>query len=156
MIRFGPGAFATLVVAAVGCGGGDESAEPAAAPASGPPVTVSLREERGSGQSGTATLRAVDAMSMTVVIELTPSKEHSYLPAHIHTGTCADYAKLKTVDAQAASVADELQDVRDGRSESTLYTTALAQRTTGTYSINVHVPVGDNEAVACGDIPKRG
>ncbi len=149
--------LATLGTLAAGCGGGgdDPSDAPAAPPSSTAPVTVALRAENGSGRSGTATLRRADETSMTVLIELTRSGTHPYEPAHIHTGTCADYRRLKTYDAQAATVADELQDVRDGRSESTVYTASLAQRTTGAYSINVHEPTGDNVVVACGDIPKR-
>ena len=91
---------------------------------------------------------------MSVAIEITPSKKHSYHPAHIHKGTCADYRKLKGFEAQLASVVDELQDVTEGRSESTVYT-SLAARTTGAYSINVHAPIQGYKVVACGDIPKR-
>jgi hypothetical protein len=151
-------AVALTVGAANGGCGGDDAPAPAAAPAkpAGKPVSVELREEAASGQNGTATLTPIDAQSMMVVIEITPSKEHSYQYAHIHEGTCAEYRKLESTSAQEESVTDELQDVRAGRSESTLYTTPLEERTTGRYSINVHLPVEGYKVVACGDIPRRG
>ncbi len=157
LIARGGATAAALLVLAAGCGGdGDNTADaPAPQAVAAERVTLPLKEERSSGQSGTATLTPVDENSMSVVIKLTPTKKYSYEPAHIHKGTCAEYRKLKTFDAQLATVVDELQDVTNGRSESTLYTASLADRTTGRYSINVHVPVGANEVVACGDIPRR-
>ena len=156
-MRLGVAATAAVFAAGVaGCGGDDSPAKPAAtAEPAAPPVTVALREEAASGETGTATLRAIDGTSMSVVLELAPAQVHPYYYAHIHKGTCADYRKLKTAAQQEETVADELQDVRAGKSESTVYTASLEQRTTGDFSINVHQPTEGYRVVACGDIPRR-
>jgi hypothetical protein len=145
---------ACLGALAPGCGG-DGSTAPTAPRegASDATVTVELAEERGSGQAGTATLEDGADGALTVVVELSESAKHSYHPAHVHSGTCAEYRKLGDFNARLATVVDDLQDVRDGRSESSVYGRRLADRTTGAYSINVHEPVHPYEVVACGDIP---
>ena len=140
-------ALAVAAVAVAGCGGGDSEGGAASGP-----VTFELAAENGSGQTGTATLTANDDGTFSVVLEVEKSGEHMFHPAHIHTGTCGEYRELEDVDAQLATVSDELQDVADGRSESTV-SVPLAERLTGTYSINVHEPIDPYPVVACGDIP---
>jgi hypothetical protein len=83
------------------------------------------------------------------------SEKFASHPAHIHEGTCAEYAELTDFDAQFATVRDSLHDVVDGKSTTEVLLTPLVERTTGGYSINLHEPTGSFPTVACGDIPQR-
>jgi hypothetical protein len=151
-----PRALPLLAAAAVlvGCGGDDDPGSNAAPEAQKvEAVTAQISEVDDSGISGTATLTPRTGKRFDVTVRLTGSGLSH--PAHIHDTTCAEYAKLADFDAQLATVKDSLSNVTDGVSETTVGLTALSERTTGGYSINVHAPESPFPAVACGDIPKR-
>ena len=139
-----------------GCGGHStpkQQPSPGVSNASSSAITVPLEEQNGSGQAGQATLQS-SGQGMRVLIIL--RNDHaSSSPAHIHDVTCAQYRRITNVDEQYATVKDPLSDLRAGRSDTTLADVSLSDRTTGTYSINVHEPTDPYKAVACGDIPRR-
>jgi hypothetical protein len=156
--------FATLVVALAACGGsGDDAVEPAtetrvqgtttATPAE--PIVVKLEEVNDSGQSGTATLvpgKVGTIETFEVRLEIEPTLDLPQM-AHVHRVTCAEYAKVKGLNAQIGTVHSPLTDIRDGKSESRNVPGSIA---TGEFSINVHEPAHPFPAVACGDIPTSG
>ena len=135
---------ATLGVA--GCGGNDESQSGGGTTgAGGSAVTVTLDEQNGSGESGTATLTPESSTSTKVVVELSnpPSDPQ---PAHIHPGTCA------TLDPTPKYA---LPNIVDGKVEATV-PVGLEQLQSGEFAINVHKSEAEaNVYFACGDIPKR-
>jgi hypothetical protein len=149
--------FSLAVVGLVaGCGGHStpkQQPSPGVSNVSSSAITVPLQQQNGSGQSGKATLQS-SAQGMRVLISLRNDHASSN-PAHIHDVTCAQYRRITNVDDQYATVKDPLSDLRAGRSETTLGDVSLSDRTTGTYSINVHEPTYPYKAVACGDIPRR-
>jgi hypothetical protein len=111
----------------------------------GPTVTIPLKTQNGSGESGTATL---EQMGADVVVHLTISKGSTSdaQPAHIHPGTCA---KLDPAPKYP------LSNVVDGTSVTTLKGMKLSDLQTGAFAINVHKSTSDLKTyVACGDIPK--
>jgi hypothetical protein len=149
--------FSLAVVGLVaGCGGHStpkQQPSPGVSNASSSAITVPLEDQNGSGQVDMATLQS-SGQGTRVLISL--RKDHSSSnPAHIHDVTCAQYRRISNVDEQYATVKDPLSDLRAGRSETTLGAVSLSDRTTGTYSINVHEPTYPYKAVACGDIPRR-
>ena len=149
--------FALAVVGLVaGCGGHrarKQPPRPAVTNVASSAMTFLLEEQNGSGQTGKATLQS-SAQGMRVLISLRNDYASSN-PAHIHDVTCAQYRLITNVAKQYATVKDSLSDLRAGRSETTLGAVSLSDRTTGTYSINVHEPTYPYKAVACGDIPRR-
>jgi len=132
-------ALALLVFA--GCGGDEKSSGGAS-----DTVTVQLEEQTGSGESGTATLTAVDDERTRVVIELdggplTPQ------PAHIHENSCEEIDPMPT---------DALTDVRSGRSE-TVVAVPLHHLKGSPHAINVHRSAAAlDEYVACGTVGGEG
>jgi hypothetical protein len=156
--------LAALVVALAACGGsGGDAVEPAtenrpqATTTTSPvePIIVELEEVNASGQSGTATLvpgKVGTIETFDVLLEIEPALDSSQM-AHVHRVTCAEYAKVKGIDAQIATVHSPLTDIRDGKSESGNVPGSIA---TGEFSINVHEPGHPFPAVACGDIPRSG
>jgi hypothetical protein len=139
-----------------GCGGHStpkQQPSPGVSNASSSAVNVPLEEQNGSGQAGQATLQP-SGHGMRVLITLRNDRASSN-PAHIHDVTCAQYRRITSVDEQYATVKNPLSDLRAGRSETTLGDVSPSDRTTGTYSINVHEPTYPYKAVACGDIPRR-
>jgi hypothetical protein len=147
---------AVLLVAA--CGEDEEAPAPAEAPtATETPapaakadekVSFDLKEENGSGRSGSATLRGGDGgFTVSVVV-----KRHSG-PAHIHNVTCEEYRALKAFDEQLATVDLPLPDLENGKSRSQ-ETASLSEYRTGGYSLNVHSVEGGFPVVACGDVPR--
>lgn len=154
-----------LVLAAAACGGANEGGGGKSSDAGGgaaaetagtsAPMTVSLATENASGQTGTATLQP-GGDTFEVHLEVAPPKKFKgeYQHAHVHDVTCAEYRKIQGFDAQLGTVVDELNDLEDGESTSTVYA-PLAKRATGAYSINVHEQNDPYTVVACGDIPRR-
>jgi hypothetical protein len=128
-----------LVVALLG------TAAAALAAAAQETVTVTLAEQSGSGQSGTAVLTAVGNQTR-VTLRLSNPPAGIPQPAHIHPGTCANLDPRPQYP---------LNNVVDGSSE-TVVDVPLADLLTGTFAINVHKS-GQEIAVyvACGDIPAR-
>lgn len=159
--------LAALMLALSACGGSsaespDEGQDAAAAPAAtdttrstSAAITITLQEENASGQSGTATLRRAEN-EFDVEIEMTPPVRFpgENQNAHIHKVTCAEYRRMNDYDEQLATVVDWLPNLGDGRAEGSVGV-PLAERTTGTYAINVHEQDDPYTVVACGDIPKR-
>lgn len=155
-------AVASFVLA--GCGGNgnnggeatpSEQTEPAATTVTETPepIVVELREVNNSGQSGTATLTpgsVGDIETFDVLIEIQPVVAAPQM-AHVHAATCAEYAKVKGLAEQIATVRSNLSEIRDGKSESHNVAGSIA---TGALSINVHEPAHPFPAVACGDIPR--
>ncbi len=106
---------------------------------------LTLEEQNGSGQNGTATLSAVSD-SVAVTIQLDGAASDAAQPAHIHEGTCATPGAVKY----------PLADVTDGQSQTTLGAswnelTDLAAQTP--LIINVHKSTSEtNVYVACGAV----
>ena len=119
-------------------------------------VRVALKQENKSGQSGTATLVSRGS-GFVVTIKVSPPKKFpgAAQNAHIHRGTCAAYRRLKSFDAQLATVVDQLNNLSRNRSRTVVPMPPLKQRTTGRYSINVHEQNSPYTVVACGNIPRR-
>lgn len=164
----------TLAIAACGGGNEPEPAEPEAqdveattteappAPTagttgSGPSSsTIELKEQNGSGQTGTATLHEREEGTFDVVIEMSPPAKFpgDSQNAHIHNVTCAEYAGMTGFNERLATIVDGLSNLAKGRSSTTVEQ-PLAERATGMFSINVHEQNSPYTVVACGDIPKR-
>ncbi len=113
----------------------------AAAPAQ-ETVTISLKEQNRSGQSGTAVLRAMGDQT-EVTIQITPGPAGVDQPAHIHEGTCANLNPRP---------AFPLSPVRDGRSTTTV-NAKLTDLLAKPFAINVHKSAQEVSVyVACGEI----
>jgi hypothetical protein len=123
-----------LVVAALAaCGGGENTA-------GANELTIELNEQRGSGQHGTATLKATEGGRTKVVLELSSPPAEAQ-PAHLHPGTC------EQLDPAPAYV---LSNVQDGRSDTTL-PVSLDELRDAELVINVHRSADEiSTYVACG------
>lgn len=132
-----------VLLLAAGCGSGSNSGSGD----NGSEMTVTLGEQNGSGESGTATLTKVGDMTK-VVIDLQSKSAmpgSAAQPAHIHKGSC---------DNLNATPEYGLTDVKAGTSTSTV-DAKLDDLRKGDYAINVHKSAADIETyVACGDIGK--
>ncbi len=105
-------------------------------------VTITLREQSGSGQSGTAVLTAVGNQTRVVVTLSNPPAGVAQ-PAHIHEGTCANLNPQPRYP---------LQSLMNGRSE-TVVDVPLSQLLAGQFAINVHKSQEEIKTyVACGEI----
>jgi hypothetical protein len=164
----------TLAIAACGGGNASEPAEPQAGEATtteAPPastasttrstpgahtIKIKLKEQNASGQTGTATLREREDGTFNVLIEMSPPSKFpgDSQNAHTHNVTCAEYAGMTGFNERLATVVDWLSSLAKGRSSTTVEQ-PLAERATGTFSINVHEQNSPYTVVACGDIPKR-
>jgi hypothetical protein len=118
------------------------TATPAQTPETQPQTsTVQMNALNNSGQTGTATLTAVDGTKTKVLVELSGSPGGSQ-PAHIHSGTCS---KLGGVEYPLTSL-------ENGRSESTVdapLDTLLADQ----FAVNVHKSSAAISVYAsCGEI----
>ena len=120
------------------------------------PITIKLKEQNASGQTGTATLREREDGTFEVVIEMSPPSKFpgDSQNAHTHNVTCAEYAGMTGFNERLATIVDWLSNLARGRSSTTVEQ-PLAERTTGTFSINVHEQASPYTVVACGDIPGR-
>jgi hypothetical protein len=123
--------------------------------AAGEKTTIALRQQNRSGQSGTATL--IEQADGTFTAKIRMSKPVRFpgprQNAHIHNVTCAKYARMKSFNAQLATVVDWLSNLSRGRS-TTHVSVPLAKRTTGRYAINIHEQNPPYTVVACGNIPR--
>lgn len=106
-------------------------------------VTVPIKAQNGSGETGSATLTPQgDKTKVEVTLSGAPA---SAQPAHIHEGSCA---KLDPKPKYP------LENVTDGKS-STVLPVSVSALTAGGYAINVHKSAEDLKTyVACGDIAK--
>ncbi|MGZ3497009.1 MAG: CHRD domain-containing protein [Vulcanimicrobiaceae bacterium] len=108
----------------------------------GKSVTVQLKPENNSGETGTATLTQ-EGSNVLVKVSLTGAPKTAQ-PAHIHEGTCA---KLNPAPKYP------LSSVVDGKSTTVVKDVKLSELTSGSYAINVHKSTEDLKTyVACGDI----
>lgn len=153
--------LALCALANAACGGSSESEKPPAASQAPPAtstkeVTFALEEQNASGQTGTATMRRRQDGSFEVLIEMSPPAKFpgDSQNAHTHNVTCAEYAGMTGFNERLATAVDWLSNLAEARSSTTV-AQPLAERTTGTFSINVHEQDSPYTVVACGDIPKR-
>ena len=103
------------------------------------PVTVTLLEQNGSGESGTATLTPQGSKTQ-VVLQLKGAPSAAQ-PAHIHAGTCANLDPKPKIP---------LQNVVNGKS-TTMLDMPIDKVASG--AINVHKSAEDVKTyVACGDL----
>lgn len=106
-------------------------------------VTVTLNEQNGSGQSGTATL-TMQGGTLMVTVNISGGSATAQ-PAHIHKGTCAN------LDPKPAY---PLTSVVNGTSQTSLSNTTLSELVNGQFAINIHKSGAEASVyVACGDIP---
>jgi plastocyanin len=105
-------------------------------------VTIPLRDQSGSGQSGTAVLTAMGNQTRVVVTLSNPPAGVAQ-PAHIHEGTRANLNPKPRYP---------LQSLMDGRSE-TVVDVPLTDLLAGQLAINVHKSQQEiSTYVACGEI----
>jgi hypothetical protein len=138
-----------LASALAGCSGGDGGGAAhaaAASPVPSRPVEITLRPKHGSGVTGKATLAPAGE---NLIVTLRLDKRFRFgLAAHIHTGPCSDEPTFANPRIWAS-----LDEVRAGRSRTTVNTVTLRELQAETSSINVHDPSHGNRAMVCGDIP---
>lgn len=109
------------------------------------PVSVTLGEQNGSKETGTAQLTSEGADKTRVVLTLKGGPAKVAQPAHIHDGSCA---KLDPKPKYP------LSSVENGKS-TTVVPVSLESLTGGNLAINVHKSSDDIQTyVACGDIKK--
>jgi hypothetical protein len=107
-------------------------------------VTVRLRQQNKSGESGTARLTP-EGDKTKVEVSLKGAPKGVSQPAHVHDGSCA---KLDPKPKYP------LQNVVDGKSTSEV-PVKLDELTGGNLAINVHKSAEEAKTyVACGDIKK--
>lgn len=105
------------------------------------PVSVTLKEQTKSGESGTATLEDLGNGQTKVTILLTGKVTATAQPAHFHTGTCA----------KPGDITYPLTNVVNGKSE-TVIDASLDMITTKSTIINVHKSAAEAKVyVACGE-----
>jgi hypothetical protein len=127
-------------VLVAGCGG-DEKGESRQNPDGS--VSVDLVEQSGSGQSGEATLQAVDRERTRITIELSGAPDTPQ-PGHVHERSCDD------IDPQPT---DTLQPVVSGRSE-TVIAVSLEHLRASPHAVAVQKSA--DTYVACGTIGEGG
>jgi hypothetical protein len=139
MRRTGLLAAALLVaLASVGCGGDEQAA------AEGSDVTLTLAEQKGSGQSGTATLTADGDARTRIVVELS-NPPGPPQPSHVHSGTCDDIGP----------VVAPLESVEEGRAESVV-SMSLDELQRGELLVHAHKSEAESKvSVACAEIPEK-
>jgi hypothetical protein len=139
MRRTGFAVAALLVAFALpGCGGDEEEAE-----ASEDALTLTLAEQAGSGQSGTATLAAEGDERTRVVVELSNPPGPAQ-PSHVHSGTCDDIG----------AIVAPLESVEGGNAESVV-PMSLEELQRGDLIVHAHKSEAESKvSVACAEIPK--
>jgi hypothetical protein len=106
------------------------------------PLTITIKTQNNSGQSGTATLTDLGNGQTKIVVDTT-SPTAPAQPIHIHEGTCA------TLNPQ---VKYPLTTTSNGKSETTV-NVSLSDLLATPYSINVHKSSQEAAVyVACGEI----
>lgn len=111
----------------------------------GSPVTVTMKAQNNSGESGTTTLTSQDGKTR-VVINLTGAPAGVAQPAHIHKGTCAN------LDPKPAF---PLTNVMDGKSTTTV-DVSLDALMKEQFAVNVHKSGAEAAVyVSCGEIPMQ-
>ncbi len=112
--------------------------------AQGKIVRVTLIDENGSGEDGSAQLTDQGDGTTKVELIMMNAPEGADQPAHIHKGTCT------TLDPNPAY---PLNDVKDGKS-TTVIKVSLADLQEEKYAINVHKSMTEVAVyVSCGNLP---
>ena len=107
------------------------------------PVTVTLKPQNSSGESGTATL-SDEGGKTKVVVSVTGQPAGTPQPMHIHKGTCATLDPKPTYG---------LPTLIDGKSEATV-DVSLNDLQMGGFAINGHKSAQEASVyVYCGEIP---
>jgi hypothetical protein len=140
---------AALAVIAVVRGGDHADSAAARSPVVSTPLEIPLKPAHHSGVTGTAVLTQVGA-NLQVTLKLSKTYRFS-LPAHIHTGPCSQEPTFQNPRIWAG-----LNDVDDGRSQTTVDTVTLKELQSESASINVHDPPHNLRPLVCGDIPRAG
>lgn len=139
-------AVGLAVFALAGCGGGDDDGGGGGngnGEATAEEVSVPLEEVAGSGQTGEATLTAVEGNQTHVLILIDGEGVSGNQPAHVHEGTCE---QLNPEPAYG------LNEVQNSFSDTTI-DVPLATLTAGEYAINLHRQPTDLETyTSCGNI----
>lgn len=109
-------------------------------------LTVALKPQNNSGESGTATLTEAGQGKTKVVVSMKGQPAGTPQPMHIHKGTCA---KLDPKPAYG------LPTLADGKSEATV-DVALSELQKGQFAINGHKSAKEvSTYVFCGEIPAQ-
>lgn len=117
-----------------------ETPSPTSAASEG--VTIDLREQNESSESGTASLVEKDGKVM-VTLNLSGAAEGVAQPAHIHMGACPNVGEVKY----------PLTSPVDGKSETTLEVALDQLKGETPLAVNVHKSASEaNIYVACGDL----
>ena len=115
---------------------------PSPTPAMSEGVTINLKEQNESSESGTASLVEKDGKVM-VTLNLTGAAEGVVQPAHIHMGSCPNVGEVKY----------PLTSPVDGKSETTLEVSLDQLKGDTPLAINVHKSASEAKIyVACGDL----
>jgi hypothetical protein len=106
------------------------------------PLTITLKVQNNSGQSGTAVLTDMGNGQTKVVVD-TINPTAAAQPIHIHEGTCANLTP---------QVKHPLQTTANGKSETTL-NVALSALLASPHAVNIHKSTQEAAVyVACGEI----
>ena len=112
--------------------------------AQGKVVRLTLIDENGSGEDGSAQLTDLGDGTTKVELIMLNAPEGAEQPAHIHKGTCT------TLDPKPAY---PLETVKEGKS-TTIVKVTLADLTKEKYAINVHKSAAEASIyVSCGNLP---
>lgn len=104
--------------------------------------TISVKEQNGSGESGSAVLSEKDG-KVTVTLDMTGTPLDVPQPAHIHAGSCPD----------VGAVAYPLTNVVNGKSETVIDTTFAKLDAKEPLAINVHKSAAESKVyVSCGNL----
>ena len=107
-------------------------------------VRITLIDENGSGEDGSAQLTDLGDGTTRVELLMLNAPEGAEQPAHIHKGTCT------TLDPKPAY---PLETVKEGKS-TTIVKVTLADLTKEKYAINVHKSAAEASIyVSCGNLP---
>ncbi len=109
-------------------------------------LTVQLKPQNSSGESGTATLTDAGSGKTKVTVEVTGQPSGTPQPMHIHKGTCAQ------LDPKPAY---GLPALTNGKAEATV-NVPLAMLQKDAFAINGHKSAQEvSTYVFCGEIPKE-
>src|SRR4051794_12727113 len=142
-------ALFVLVLGANACGGGNVEQPPRRerSDARAVVVRIQLKEENRSGHRGEAVTQpgeggrsglgggGGDGLRVTITLS-TDTGESNH--AHVHSVTCAEYRSMSSYSERFGTVVDTLRDLDGGQSDTVVPGVAVADRTTGRFSINVH------------------
>lgn len=104
--------------------------------------TISIKEQNGSGESGSAVLSEKDG-KVTVTLDMTGTPLDVPQPAHIHAGSCPD----------VGAVSYPLTNVVNGKSVTVLDTTFAKLDAKEPMAVNVHKSAAESKVyVSCGNL----